>query len=75
MIEIQDYDEPIAVAEKLITARTIRKCGSLDKILQKAFTGQELDEVECDTFSDEDLKEIAEHLLVYVKRQEGGDDS
>ena len=28
MIEIQDYDEPIVVAEKLINARTKRKCGS-----------------------------------------------
>ena len=43
-------------------------------MIQKAFTGQELDEVEVDTFSDEDLKEIADHLMVYVKRQEGGCD-
>lgn len=75
MIEIQDYDEPIVVAEKLINARTKRKCGSFDKIIQKAFTGKEMDEVECDTFSDDDLREIAEHLLVYVKHEEGGDDS
>lgn len=74
MIEIQDYDEPIVVAEKLINARTKRKCGSFDKMIQKAFTGQELDEVEVDTFSDEDLKEIADHLMLYVKRQEGGYD-
>ena len=74
MIEIQDYDEPIVVAEKLINARTKRKCGSFDKIIQKAFTGQELDEVEVDTFSDDDLKESADHLMVYVKRQEGGYD-
>ena len=40
MIEIQDYDEPIVVAEKLINARTKRKCGSFDKMIQKAFTGQ-----------------------------------
>lgn len=75
MITIDDYDMPITVAEKLISARTRRKACQLDKIFQKAFTGKEMDEVECDTFSDDDLREIAEHLLVYVKHEEGGDDS
>ena len=33
MIEIQDYDGPIVVAEKLINARAKRKCGSFDKMI------------------------------------------
>lgn len=78
VVEIYDYDQPITVAEKLISATCIRKCSSIDRIFQKAFTGKELDEIECDMFNDDDLKEIAEHLLVYVNRQEGqegGDNS
>lgn len=58
--------EPIEVAAMLIKATVTRKANSL----QKAFNKYCPDEYEADRYSDEDLRQIAEHLLVYCNNTE-----
>lgn len=68
MIEISENDLPITVAEKLINAKaTISDDAPLAKALNKACGGDGTK----DAFSDDELMEIAEHLICYCKHQEG----
>lgn len=67
MIEISEKDLPITVASKLINAkRTISDDEPLAKLLNKACGGNG----EQDAFDDDELMEIAEHLMCYCKHQE-----
>lgn len=76
MITISDNDLPITVAEKLITAKK-----DSDSPLSKAIftasytlangrspTKEELDESKQDLFTDDEIEEIAQYLMVYVER-------
>lgn len=72
MIQIDDNDLPITVAEKIIKGTKPNKY-STDawKALSKAVTG-----IECDTedmFGLEDIKEIADYLMVYYQAHINGD--
>lgn len=62
MIQISETDLPITVAQKLITA-TYEVTDETTKSLNKLFSGDGTK----DAFSDEELMEIAEYLMVYCK--------
>ena len=61
--------EPISVAEMLINAKIEYEPTSLQKVLFKT-------EGKClaDKFSDDDLEQIAEHLLVYCKHNKDSEE-
>ncbi len=74
MIQINDYDLPIQVAEKIISGTKEVLASPLDKAAYKAFTGKEIGEtVHRDMFDLEEIKEIADHLLVYYQAHIDGD--
>lgn len=74
MIQIEDYDAPIQVAEKIISGTKEVSAGVLDKAAYRAFTGKELGEtVHIDMFKLEEIKEIADYLTVYYQAHINGD--
>lgn len=75
MITIEDHDLPIVVAQKII-------CGTKPyngysspfvKGIAKSLTGDEAAGETQDMFSLEEIEEIAEYLMVYVKSHQNGD--
>lgn len=58
--------EPIKIADMLISATYTRQKGSMEKALHKAF-GNNSDTVIENVYSESELRQIAEHLLVYCK--------
>lgn len=72
MIQIDDNDLPITVAEKIIKGTKPNKY-STDawKALSKTITGNECDTI--DMFSIEEIKEIADYLIVYYESHKNGD--
>lgn len=64
--KISDFlpPEPIKIADMLISATYTRQKGSMEKALHKAF-GNNSDTVTENMYSKSDLRQIAEHLLVY----------
>lgn len=73
MIQINDNDLPITVAEKIISGTKLNTPSELMKSLAKAVTG---DEHACDTvdmFDLEEIKEIADYLMVYYQSHQNGD--
>ena len=74
MIQISDFDLPIHVAEKIISGTKDVPASRLDKATYKAFTGEELGEtLSRDMFELEEIKEIADYLLVYYQAHINGD--
>ena len=74
MIQIDDFDLPIQVAEKIIGGTKEVPASPLDKATFKAFTGKELnDTVHRDMFDLEEIKEIADYLIVYYESHKEGD--
>ncbi len=73
MITIEDYDLPIVVAKKIICGTRPYNSSPLVKEIAKAFTGDESAGETQDMFSLEEIKEIAEYLMVYVKSHQNGD--
>ena len=72
MIQIDDNDLPITVAEKIIKGTKPNKYTTDGwKALSKAVTGIERDTV--DMFGLEDIKEIADYLMVYYQAHINGD--
>jgi hypothetical protein len=66
MIQINDFDSPIQVAEKIIGGTKEVPVSMLDKLTYKTFTGKELGEtMHRDMFDLEEIKEIAGYLMVY----------
>lgn len=71
MIEIADNDLPITVAEKIINGTKPYYPSPAMKSITKAITG-----VDCDTqdmFNLEEIKEIADYLMVYYNNHSDGD--
>lgn len=62
--------EPIKVADMLISATYTRQKGDMEKALHKAF-GNNSDTVTENVYSKSELRQIAEHLLVYCNHNEG----
>ena len=68
MIQINDFDLPIQVAEKIIDGTKDEPASMLDKAVYRAFTGKELGEtLSRDMFDLEEIKEIADHLIIYYE--------
>lgn len=66
MIQIDNDDTPIEVATKLIKERVECEGTVLSKTLYKGLYGEEPKPYYMPVFTLLELKEIAEHLLVYV---------
>ena len=75
MIEISDMDLPITVAEKIINGtKPNTGIGSdLSKAIAKAFTGSEDAGATQDMFSIDEIKELADYLIVYYEAHKNGD--
>lgn len=69
MIQINDYDLPITVAQKIVTGT---KESNGETVLSKAVKEtMGLDISTPDMFSLEEIKEIAEYLWLFYKKHEG----
>lgn len=64
--------EPIKVADMLISATYTRKKGNMEMALHKAF-GNNADTVTENVYSVSELRQIAEHLLVYCNANGEGE--
>ena len=74
MIQINDNELPIQVAEKIICGTKEVPASMLDKAAYKAFTGKEIGEtVHRDMFDLEEIKEIAYYLMGYYEAHKNGD--
>ena len=74
MIQINDFDLPIQVVEKIIGGTKDVPASKLEKSVHMAFTGKELGEtVQRDMFELEEIKEIADYLMVYYQAHINGD--
>ena len=73
MIEINDTDLPVMVAEKIITGTKPYVSTPLTKELARALTDDETAGDTVDMFSLEEIKEIADYLIVYYESHEEGD--
>lgn len=73
MIEINDTDLPITVAEKIITGTKPYVATPLTKAIVKAITGSETASDTVDMFGLEEIKEIADYLMVYYDSRKEGD--
>lgn len=71
MIEINDTDLPITVAEKIINGRKQNNSSDAIKAISKALTGE--DQTEVDMFDLEEVKEIADYLMCYYNNHPNGD--
>ena len=72
MIWIEDNDLPVTVAQKLITATRTVNATLLHKTIYKSILGKECEETgEQDMFSEDDLREIADHLYAYLREEKG----
>ena len=67
MIEIKETDLPITVAEKIITGTKPYGGSLLTKAVAKTITGSETAGDTVDMFSLEEIKEIADYLMVYYE--------
>ncbi len=71
MIQINDNDLPITVAEKIINGTKPYNPTEMMKALSKAITGNDCDTR--DMFDLEEIKEIAVYLIVYYEAHKNGD--
>lgn len=70
MIQIDDYDLPIQVAGKIIAGTKDVPASTLDKM----FSGKQIGEtVSRDMFKLEEIKEIADYLVIYYLAHINGD--
>ena len=73
MIEILDNDLPITVAQKIVTAVKPYNPTPIMKAIAVAITGSETAADTQDMFSLDEIKEIADYLLVYYDSHQNGD--
>ena len=73
MIQINDNDLPITVAEKIIKGIKPNNQTPFMKSLAKAVTGDEHASESVDMFDLEEIKEIADYLIVYYESHKNGD--
>lgn len=74
MIQIDDFDLPIQVAEKIIGSTKEVTLTPMMKVIRKAVIGEdEGDKTTVDMFSLEEIKEIADYLMVYYQAHINGD--
>lgn len=73
MIQINDNDLPITVAEKIISGTKPYNPTPAIKALTKALTGDESASDTQDMFDIEEIKEIADYLMIYYQAHQNGD--
>ena len=75
MIEIKDTDLPITVAQKIITGTRPYNPTPLMAVMHKAVTGEDVGETGAtqDMFDLDDIKEIADYLMIYYNSHPQGD--
>ena len=73
MINIEDNDLPITVACKIVRGVKPYNPTPLMKKITEALVGDECACETVDMFSFEEIKEIADYLMVYYNSHEGGD--
>lgn len=73
MIEINDADLPITIAEKIITGTKPYAATPLAKEIVKAITGSEAEHESVDMFNLKEIKEIADYLMVYYESHKEGE--
>lgn len=74
MIQIENYDLPIQVAEKIISGTKEVTLTPIMQSLRKAVVGEEVgDKATEDMFDLEEIKEIADYLMVYYQAHKNGD--
>ena len=76
MIQIDDFDLPIQVAEKIISGTKEITLSPLMKSMRKAIVGERIDDNDksvADMFDLEEIKEIADYLVVYYEAHKNGD--
>lgn len=70
MITIYSDDLPIEVAAKLITSTVKVERSALEIVMARAAGRETAEEVDVRIFDKQELKAIAEHLLIYVNEDE-----
>lgn len=70
MIVINGEDLPVEVAAKLITSTVKVKRSALDIVMACAAGREAAEEVDVRIFDKQELKAIAEHLLIYVRNED-----
>lgn len=73
MIEIHDTDLPITVANKIITGTKPCVAMPLTRAIAKAITGSEAAAESIDMFDMDEIKEIADYLMVYYESHKEGE--
>ena len=73
MIEIKDTDLPVMVAEKIITGTKPYVSTPLTKAIARTLTGDETAGDIVDMFSLEEIREIADYLMVYYESHKEGE--
>lgn len=73
MIRIEDDDLPITAAQKIIRGVKPNNATPAVKALTKAITGSDEAAETMDMFSIEEIKEIADYLMVYYNAHPSGD--
>ena len=73
MIQINDYDQPIQVAQKLVTGTKIVTLNTIQKAVRSVMVNDNSAEVEFDMFSLEEIKEIIDYLMIYYKARKDGE--
>ena len=76
MIQIEDNDTPITVAQKLIHGTKTETVTPLMRLRTALCTGTATEigeQVEVDMFSDAEIREIADYLFTYSKYHEEDD--
>ena len=73
MIEINDFDLPITAAEKIIRGVRPNNPTPYMKLLAKAVTDDEHASDSVDMFDLEEIKEIADYLIVYYETHKNED--
>lgn len=73
MIQINDNDLPIVVAEKIITGVKPYNPTPLVKKMAEVITGDEQAGDTVDMFDLEEIKEIADYLMAYYDNHRDGD--
>lgn len=73
MIQINDNDLPITAADKIIRGVKPNSPTPLMRLIAKAVTGDEHASETVDMFDLEEIKEIADYLMVYYEAHKNGD--
>lgn len=73
MIQINDNDLPITAAEKIIRGVKPNNAPPFVKSFAIAITGDEHASENIDMFDLEEIKEIADYLMVYYEAHKNGD--